>query len=42
MAKFSVGDMVKIGLIAFVFIWLMKWLFKMINIPGVSTFVEGI
>lgn len=33
---FTVGDMVKIGLIAAVFIWLLKWIFKMVNIPGVS------
>lgn len=39
---FTVGDMVKIGLIAFVFIWLMKWLFKAVKIPGVSSFVEGV
>ncbi|WP_255398093.1 hypothetical protein [Sulfobacillus sp. hq2] len=40
--KFTVGDMVKVGLIAFVFIWLMKWIFKMINIPGISSAVEGV
>ena len=40
--KFTVGDMIKIGLIAAVFIWLLKMIFKMVNIPGISPAIEGL
>jgi hypothetical protein len=39
-AKYSVGDMVKIGLIAAVFIWLLKLIFGWVNIPVLSPQVE--
>lgn len=42
MAKYSVGDMFKIGLIAAVFIWLLKLVFNMVNIPGLSPAVESL
>ena len=40
--KFTMGDMLKIGLIAAVFIWLLKLIFNMVNIPGLSPAIEGL
>ncbi len=40
--KFTIGDMLKIGLIAAVFIWLLKLVFNMVNIPGLSPAIEGL
>lgn len=40
MAKYSVGDMVKIGLIAAVFIWLLKLVAGMVNIPVVGPAIQ--
>jgi hypothetical protein len=34
--------MVKIGLIAAVFIWLLKWVFSMVNVPVITPAVEGL
>lgn len=40
--KFSIGDMVKIGLIAAVFIWLLKMIFGAVNIPVLSSAVANL
>lgn len=40
--KFTIGDMLKIGLVAAVFIWLLKLVFNMVNIPGLSPAIEGL
>ncbi|AEJ41353.1 hypothetical protein TPY_3201 [Sulfobacillus acidophilus TPY] len=40
--KLTIGDMVKIGLVAAVFIWLLKLVFKLVNIPGISPAVENL
>lgn len=40
--KFTMGDMLKIGLIAAVFIRLLKLIFNMVNIPGLSPAIEGL
>jgi hypothetical protein len=38
---FSLGSFVKIGLIALVFIVIAKWLAGKVNIPGLSSVVQG-
>lgn len=38
---FSLGAFLKIGLIALVFLVLAKWLFKKVNVPGLSAAVEA-
>lgn len=40
MAKYSIGDMVKIGLIAAVFIWLLKLVFSKVNIPVIGPAIQ--
>lgn len=42
LVKLTIGDMVKIGLVAAVFIWLLKLVFKLVNIPGISPAVENL
>jgi hypothetical protein len=39
---FSFGSFVKIGLIAMVFILLAKWVLTKVNVPGLSSAVQGV
>lgn len=39
---FSLGTFLKIGLIAMVFILFAKWALKKVNVPGLSTAVQGV
>jgi|BEDMetMinimDraft_2_1075160.scaffolds.fasta_scaffold11812_2 hypothetical protein len=40
--KHRVGAWLEIGVVAVVFLWLLKLIFRYINIPGVSQAVEGL